>query len=128
MKTIVWTYKHFTEEVFKDHPDYMKHCVIAISNDEVVSHNFTYTGKTYHEAFNSKEEAIRYIEQICKPKYYEAFGAGYELKYVDTFSEEWFQTFDKWETYYNNLKYLVEYLSLPWYKKLWINIKIKLNF
>lgn len=81
-KIIHWTYEEFENQFLVQ--------ALHVSDNGVVQ-CFT-VDETTNELvgkFTTKDEAIHFAEQTCKPKYYKRFSAGYELKYCDVDSDEW---------------------------------------
>lgn len=65
------------------------------------------------------EEAYIFATQTQKPIYYNEFGAGYEVVYLDNESQEWADLFAKWE----NTNELFYNAIVPWYQRLFLKVK-----
>jgi len=120
MNTIYWTHKHFTGKEFETHEHYGRHCVVALAQLRApdLYGCFTKDDNYIHMDFATKEEAVQFITQTCKPYYYSFFGACYDLQYLDNNSDEWYDIHAKWRKSSTAINELIEYIALPWYKKI----------
>jgi hypothetical protein len=113
MIKIYWTYKQFDDVV----------AAIAIS-EPISDLCFCLTSdeKSDSRDFGTVEEATHFLTEINKPIYYQAFGGNYELIYLDSTSELWYEVYKKWVDTKVAIFDVWEYVHFPWYKKLWHNI------
>lgn len=124
MNKIFWTYEHFIGKEYEGHPHEGRHCVIALSpsiND--YCYCFTLGEDSFiHRNFHSKEEAFLHIEQCCKPDYAAVFNTNYELVYLDSKSDDWYDVYEKFDNFLGKIIELMEYNSLPAWKKWWMKL------
>ena len=122
MKNIIyWTQRKIDDKfyVMALSPSKSGFCYCFTTNPE--------TEEAYY-VFDKETEAKQFITQTNKPVYYGIFGASYELEYVDSCSDVWRNTFDKWETTYKLIKKVSDYISTPWYKRVLKRLKGLFSF
>jgi len=118
---IYWTYKHFIGEEFEGHDQYGSHCVVALAPIKPCGCSCL-TGDEdgrIHNAFYTRDEAINFIIQLNKPQYNKEFGTSYELQYLESDSNEWYEVHALWKDFLSWLSDMKEYFELPWYKRLY---------
>lgn len=93
---IHWTYEEVDDEFYAQ--------AIHVAENGVIK-CFTVNEEKNEliERFPTKEQAIHFVEQLCKPYYYAKFRAGYELKYYDVTSDEWSELSEQFNEYLNKL-------------------------
>lgn len=83
-------------------------------------HTIILGSKTLEE---NRKEAFDIIKERLKPTYYNNFKLNYELKYVESDSEEWYQIHDEYIKTISLMTEYDDYKKLPWYKKLFYKRK-----
>jgi hypothetical protein len=97
-----------------------KHFVMAMVNfhNACASLTIDSIAKKPFMVYPTKEQAVNFVTEGNKPLYYECFGAGYALEYVDPTTEQWKNLIDLcWKT-----QEIVLDAIMPWYIKLWVKI------
>jgi len=68
--------------------------------------------------FESKDKALRHINEINKPLYYKYFGLNYKLTELQYGTVEWNLVFEIFKKTTFVLNRIVEYMQMPWWKRL----------